>query len=359
MREAFLEFVIEAPNLMHPRFAAANPVHEFYHQFRRLWDKRLPVQMGLGHLVFQSDPDVPPGPAADLLVWQLEPERRFAAISFDKPDVPLVISRRLPACVCIGYGVEPPAVEGVARIYYDTGPHASRQYSNNSRRRPSCIVFCSPSHSWGSSWPCPPPIRPECRRRQASPAMFRDWLTKNSRSIRCSPRSRVTTNFDDRMDDLSPDARRHAIANGASCWSRTLNSSTPRSCLTMGRSTSRSGSTRSRTRSGSDANDNRFEFDPRVYGEFISDSVFILFTQSTLPRERNVQNAAKRIASIPKIIAAAKAGLKNPPKILTEIAIKRNLGAIAFFEKDIYEFAKETPGSEPLAHAVQGGRRRR
>src|SRR5205807_4795626 len=37
-----------------------------------------------------------------------------------------------------------------------------------------------------------------------------------------------------------------------------------------------------------------------------------------------------------------------PPKILTEIAIKRNLGAIAFYEKDIFEFAKETPGSEPL-----------
>ena len=35
-------------------------------------------------------------------------------------------------------------------------------------------------------------------------------------------------------------------------------------------------------------NDNRFEFDPRVYGEYISDSVFLLFTQSTLPRERNV-----------------------------------------------------------------------
>jgi uncharacterized protein (DUF885 family) len=94
--------------------------------------------------------------------------------------------------------------------------------------------------------------------------------------------------------------------------------------------------------------DNRFEFDPRVYGEYISDSVFLLFTQSTLPRERNVQNAAKRITFIPKVVAAAKAGLKNPPKVLTEIAIKRNRGAIAFYEKDVYEFAKETPGAEPL-----------
>ncbi|MCI0702101.1 MAG: DUF885 domain-containing protein [Planctomycetia bacterium] len=96
-------------------------------------------------------------------------------------------------------------------------------------------------------------------------------------------------------------------------------------------------------------NNNRFEFDPRVYGEYISDSVFLLLTQSSLPRGRNVENAAKRIKFIPKIVEAAKAGLKNPPKVLTEIAIKRNLGAISFYEKEIYAFAKEIPGSEPLA----------
>src|SRR5262245_41732502 len=96
-------------------------------------------------------------------------------------------------------------------------------------------------------------------------------------------------------------------------------------------------------------NDNRFEFDPRVYGEYISDSVFLLLTQSSLPRERNVENAARRIRFIPKIVEAAKAGLKNPPKVLTEIAIKRNLGAISFYEKEIYAFAKETPSTEPLA----------
>jgi uncharacterized protein (DUF885 family) len=96
-------------------------------------------------------------------------------------------------------------------------------------------------------------------------------------------------------------------------------------------------------------NDNRFEYDPRIYGEYISDSVFLLLTQSTLPRERNVANAAKRIAQIPKIVAAAQESLKNPPRILTEIAIKRNQGAINFYEREIYELAGEIPGSEPLA----------
>ncbi|MDB5308067.1 MAG: hypothetical protein JWO38_2269 [Gemmataceae bacterium] len=155
--------------------------------------------------------------------------------------------------------------------------------------------------------------------------------------------------YDDRMDDLSPEARKkdEEIARR---WLAELPKEIDSKKL------SRNGQIdyeiwRHSLEYGlwSAANDNRFEFDPRVYGEFISDSVFILFTQSTLPRERNVQNAAKRIAQIPKVVAAAKAGLKNPPKILTEITAKRNLGAISFYEKEIYEFAKETPGSEPLA----------
>ncbi|WP_228499561.1 DUF885 domain-containing protein [Thermogemmata fonticola] len=95
--------------------------------------------------------------------------------------------------------------------------------------------------------------------------------------------------------------------------------------------------------------DDRFRYDPRVYGEYLTDSVFALFTQSTLPRERNVQNAARRITYLPRIIAAAQASLHNPPRVLTEVAIQRTKGAIAFYEKDIYTLAGERPGSEPLA----------
>ena len=121
MDDPFLSFLVEALNLMHPRFAAANPVHEFYHQFRRLWDKALPVQLGLGHLVIQPEPNPPPGARPDYLIWQLEPERRFAALSFGDIDA-LLRYRELgyPHAVCIGYGEEPPAADGVARIFYDT-----------------------------------------------------------------------------------------------------------------------------------------------------------------------------------------------------------------------------------------------
>lgn len=124
MHDAFLDFVIEALNLMHPRFAAANPVHEFYHQFRRLWDKALPVQLGLGHIVIQPEPNPPPGPQPDLLVWQLEPERRLAAVNFGKIE-PLIAFDNYPVRVCIGFGIEPPVAEGIARIVYDTNRRTS------------------------------------------------------------------------------------------------------------------------------------------------------------------------------------------------------------------------------------------
>jgi hypothetical protein len=103
-----LDLVTEALNLLHPRFAgkgalayppaeAESPAaarkerekpfaREFYHQFRRLWDKALPVRLGLGHLVVQADPNPPPGRQPDLLVWQLgergDPDRPLAALSF-------------------------------------------------------------------------------------------------------------------------------------------------------------------------------------------------------------------------------------------------------------------------------------
>ncbi|MBY0459547.1 MAG: DUF885 domain-containing protein, partial [Gemmataceae bacterium] len=154
---------------------------------------------------------------------------------------------------------------------------------------------------------------------------------------------------DDRLDDLSPAARAKDTERAKDWLAKLEKEFDPKKLSQNGRIDYEIWAHNLRYALWSEANDNRFAFDPRVYGEFISDSVFVLLTQSTLPRERNVENAAKRIAFIPRIVEAAKAGLKNPPDILTQVAVKRNLGAIAFYEKEIYEFAKETPGTEPLA----------
>jgi uncharacterized protein (DUF885 family) len=86
-----------------------------------------------------------------------------------------------------------------------------------------------------------------------------------------------------------------------------------------------------------------FEEDPRTYNDYLTDSVYLLLTQSTLPRDANVRHAAARIEQLPKIVAAAREALHNPPRVFVETAIRQNRGAIAFYEAGVYELAGENP----------------
>ncbi|MGE3308714.1 MAG: DUF885 domain-containing protein [Limisphaerales bacterium] len=85
-----------------------------------------------------------------------------------------------------------------------------------------------------------------------------------------------------------------------------------------------------------------FEEDPRVYNTYISDSVYLLLAQSTLPRETNVSNVIARMGQIPRVVATARATLRNPPRPILETAIRQNRGAIAFYEKEVFELSGET-----------------
>ena len=97
-----------------------------------------------------------------------------------------------------------------------------------------------------------------------------------------------------------------------------------------------------------------FEEDPRVYGGYLSESVYVLLTQSSLPKEKNLANAIERLALIPAIVTAAKQNLGNPPRQLLETAIRQNKVAIAFYEKEIFDLA----GSTPQAAALKAGAQR-
>lgn len=95
-------------------------------------------------------------------------------------------------------------------------------------------------------------------------------------------------------------------------------------------------------------NSNPFEEDPRTYGNYISDSVYSLLTQSTLPKEANIGNAIARIKQIPRVVASARESLSRPPKPILETSILQNRGAIGFYEKGIFELAGTTPQIEQL-----------
>jgi uncharacterized protein (DUF885 family) len=100
-----------------------------------------------------------------------------------------------------------------------------------------------------------------------------------------------------------------------------------------------------------------FEEDPRVWNEYVSDSVYLILTQSTVRKARAVRAAAGRIEHIPAVVKAARESLSNPPKVFVETAIKQNRGAIAFYEKGIFELTGETPTvsvlADPAKAAVQ------
>jgi len=100
------------------------------------------------------------------------------------------------------------------------------------------------------------------------------------------------------------------------------------------------------------ANTRPFEEDPRVYGDYLSDSIFLLLTQSTLSRETNVTNALARMTQMPRVVAAAKANLRNPPRTLLETAIQQNRGAIGFYERDLLEFVGDSPQREAVQSAA-------
>ena len=91
-----------------------------------------------------------------------------------------------------------------------------------------------------------------------------------------------------------------------------------------------------------------FEQDPRVYNDYITEAVYLLFAQSTQPRPIAIRNAKSRIVHIPKIVEVAKATLKNPPKVLVETAIRQNKGNIAFYESGIFDLTEETPALSEL-----------
>ncbi len=96
-----------------------------------------------------------------------------------------------------------------------------------------------------------------------------------------------------------------------------------------------------------------FEEDPRTYNDYINDSVYVLLTQSTLPKETNIANCLARMAQIPRVIATAKQTLTHPPKPILETAIRQNRGAISFYETELFQFAGETPQRDKLKSAAE------
>ena len=78
-----------------------------------------------------------------------------------------------------------------------------------------------------------------------------------------------------------------------------------------------------------------WERNPDNYSSGITNSAFVIMSRTFAPPEARLQSLIARERQMPKVLAEARANLKNPPQIYTEIAIEQMPGNISFFENDV------------------------
>ena len=92
-----------------------------------------------------------------------------------------------------------------------------------------------------------------------------------------------------------------------------------------------------------------FEDDPRIYVSYVTESVYLLLTQSSLPRAVNLKNTLARMAKIPQVLDIARSRIKNPPRVKVETAIRQTEGAIGFYADELFKLAGEQPDHTELS----------
>jgi uncharacterized protein (DUF885 family) len=78
-----------------------------------------------------------------------------------------------------------------------------------------------------------------------------------------------------------------------------------------------------------------WEKNPDLYSSTASNAVFVIMSRKFAPAEVRMEAAIAREKGMAKLFASARANLKNPPRIYTEVAIEQLPGIISFFEKDV------------------------
>ena len=102
-----------------------------------------------------------------------------------------------------------------------------------------------------------------------------------------------------------------------------------------------------------DEHTNPYATDPTLYFDYISDSIYLPLTQSTLPKEVVVRNCIARMAEIPRVVKAARESLRHPPRVFVERAIRQNRGAIQFYETGLFDVVGKTERLDELKAAAR------
>ena len=178
---------------------------------------------------------------------------------------------------------------------------------------------------------------------------FRDYLEESFKTHPVEASRLGDYRYADRMNDLSPRARADDLKASREILARLVKEIDP-SLLSPGSKIDFEILRQYFTYSiWQGDNTKPFEQDPRIWNDYIVDSVFLLLAQTTLEKPTAIRNAAGRMEYIPRVLKDARNSIANPFRPHLETAIRQTKGAIAFYEKGIYEITGETPQISELA----------
>ncbi len=92
-----------------------------------------------------------------------------------------------------------------------------------------------------------------------------------------------------------------------------------------------------------------YEWNPLNYN--VGGAINDMISRDFAPLKQRLTNAKSRLEAIPTVVKAAKANLKNPPRIYTETAIAQNKGVIALISGDLQMFIDQAGMKAELAPA--------
>jgi uncharacterized protein (DUF885 family) len=92
-----------------------------------------------------------------------------------------------------------------------------------------------------------------------------------------------------------------------------------------------------------------WEKNPDNYSSGVTNSIFVIMSRNFAPPADRLKSVIARELLVPAVFEAARANLKNPPRIYTEIAIEQMPGIVSFFQNDVPAAFKQVTDPKLLA----------
>ncbi len=100
-------------------------------------------------------------------------------------------------------------------------------------------------------------------------------------------------------------------------------------------------------------NIHQWEKNPDKYSSGITNSAYVIMSRNFAPADERLRSLISREKLMPAVFDAARANLRNPPKVYTEIAIEQLPGIISFFQQDVPAAFTEVKDPHLLAEFKQ------